>query len=56
VKVGDLVKIKGTSMVHLVMRIDVIESNLGRFHRWVTLHGQPVPYKASKVKVVSASR
>jgi hypothetical protein len=54
-KVGDLVKIKGTSMVHLVMRIDVLESYDG-LQRWVTLHGQPVPYKASKVKVVSASR
>ena len=54
-QVGDLVKIKGTSMVHLVMRVDVLESYDG-VQRWVTLHGQPVPYKASKVKVVSESR
>ena len=54
-KVGDLVKIKGTSLVHLVMRIDVLESYDG-LQRWVTLHGQPVPYKDSKVELVSASR
>ena len=54
-QVGDLVKIKGTSMVHLVMRIDVLESYDG-LQRWVTLHGQPVPYKDSKVEVVNASR
>ena len=54
-KVGDLVKIKGTSLVHLVMRIDVLRADHG-LQRWVTLHGQPVPYKDSKVKVVNASR
>ena len=54
-KVGDLVKIKGTSLVHLVMRIDVLESYDGA-QCWVTLHGQPVPYKDSKVRVVNESR
>ena len=54
-KVGDLVKIKGTSLVHRVMRIDVLESYDGA-QRWVTLHGQPVPYKDSKVRVVNESR
>ncbi len=55
-KVGDLVQIKGTSMVHLVMRIDVLESYDG-LQRWVTFYtGQPVPYKDSKVEVINESR
>ena len=54
-KVGDLVQIKGTSMAHLVMRIDILESYDG-LQRWVTLHGQPVPYKDSKVEVINESR
>ena len=54
-KVGDLVRIKGTSIVTLVMRIDFLESYDG-FRCWVTLHGQPVPYRDSKVEVVNESR
>ena len=52
--VGDLVRIKGTSMDHLVKRV---ESQMGwPPTTWVILDGQPVPYKASKVEVVNASR
>ena len=56
--VGDLVRIKGTSMVHLVKRVE----SVANFYKslppttWVILDGQPVPYKASKVEVVNASR
>ena len=54
--VGDLVRIKGTSMVHLVKRVET-SSGLSRPPTtWVILDGQPVPYKASKVEVVNASR
>ena len=53
-QVGDLVRIKGTSMVHLVKRV---ESQMGwPPTTWVILDGQPVPYKASKVEVINASR
>ena len=57
-KVGDLVKIKGTSMVHLVTRVEAVPN----FYKtlppttWVILSGQPVPYKASKLEVVNESR
>ncbi len=57
-QVGDLVRIKGTSMVHLVMRVEPVPN----FYKtlppttWVILKGQPVPYKASKVEVINASR
>ena len=57
-QVGDLVRIKGTSMVHLVKRVE----SVANFYEslppttWVILDGQPVPYKASKVEVVNASR
>ena len=56
--VGDLVRIKGTSMVHLVKRVE----SVANFYKslppttWEILDGQPVPYKASKVEVVNASR
>ena len=57
-QVGDLVKIKGTSMVHLVMRVESVPN----FYKtlppttWAILNGQPVPYKASKLEVVNESR
>ena len=54
-KVGDLVKIKGTSMVHLVMRIDVLESYDG-LQRWVTLHGRELTMLLTDLEVISASR
>jgi hypothetical protein len=51
-KVGDLVRIKGTSIITLVVGIDYLESYDG-FQRWITLHGQPVPYKDSKVEIIT---
>jgi hypothetical protein len=57
-KVGDLVQIRGTSVVALVMRIESVPN----FYKtlppttWVSLHGQPVPYKASKVEAINESR
>ena len=50
-QVGDLVRIKGTGMVHLVKRVESVANTM-----WVILDGQPVPYKASKVEVINASR
>ena len=55
-QVGDLVRIKGTSMVHLVKRVEVSGGLSRSPTTWVILDGQPVPYKASKVEVVNASR
>jgi len=55
-KVGDLVRIKGTSMVHLVKRVEAAGGLSRPPTTWVILDGQPVPYKASKVEVISASR
>ena len=57
-KVGDLVKIRGTSIVDLITRIESVPN----FYKtlpptiWVILNDQPVPYKASKVEVFSESR
>ena len=55
-KVGDLVRIKGTSMVHLVKRVEAAGGLSRPPTTWVILDGQPVPYKASKVEVISENR
>jgi len=58
VKVGDLVQIRGTSIVDLVTRVETVPN----FYKtlpptsWVILNGQPVPYKASKLEVINATR
>lgn len=57
-KVGDLVQIRGTSIVDLVTRVETVPN----FYKtlpptsWVILNGQPVPYKASKLEVINATR
>ena len=57
-QVGDLVRIRGTSILDLITRIESVPN----FYKtlppttWVILNGQPVPYKASKLEVVNASR
>ena len=58
-KVGDLVKIKDTSIVTLVMKTESrpnFYKSIVEPTKWVILLGQPVPYKASKLEVVHASR
>ena len=58
IKAGDLVQIRGTSIVDLVTRVETVPN----FYKtlpptvWAILNGQPVPYKASKLEVVNASR
>ena len=58
-KVGDLVKIRDTSIMTLVMRTESrpnFYKSIVEPTQWVILLGQPVPYKASKLEIVNASR
>ena len=57
-RVGDLVQIRGTSIVELVTRIEAVPNYYKTLPptTWVILNGQPVPYKASKLEVINASR
>ena len=58
IKAGDLVRIEGTSIVDLVTRVETVPN----FYKtlpptvWAILNGQPIPYKASKLEVINASR
>ena len=57
-QVGDLVKIKGTRIVALVTQVESVSNfyeTLGPT-TWITLHGHPVPLKASKLEAIDASR
>ena len=57
-QVGDLVQIRGTSIVELVTRIEAVPNYYKTLPptTWVILNGQPVPYKASKLEVINESR
>ncbi len=57
-KAGDLVRIRDSSILALVMRIDFranFYKSIAEPTKWVILLGQPVPYKASKLEVISDS-
>jgi len=59
VQVGDLVKIKYDGVVALVTRIESVDNyykSIAKPIEWVFLHGQDMPFKASKLEVVNASR
>ena len=58
-KVGDLVQIKGTSIVALVTRIATADNyykSVTRPTEWVFLSGQPLPRRPHTLEVVNASR
>ncbi len=58
-KPGDLVKIRGTSIVALVTRIESVDNyydSITTPTEWAFLAGKEVPLKASKLEVINESR